>query len=62
MATKMYTYSRVLGLIGPAKSYCISWLASDKNSSFFSVLGICVLRFLPAAMQLGQSPDTSPAT
>ena len=54
IATKIYTSPRVFGLIGPAKSIWISWFGSVKISSlFFSVDGICVVLFLPAALQLG---------
>ena len=53
MATKIYTSLRVFDLIGPPKSNWISWLDSVKTSRlFFSVDGICVIMFLPAALQL----------
>ena len=60
IATKMYTSPRVLDLIGPAKSKWISWFGSVKIFSPLTyVLGICVLRFLPAAVRLGQLSDFS---
>ena len=59
-ATKLNTSPRVLELIGPAKSNCISWFVSDKSSLLFDfVQSICVLWFLPVALQLGQLSDFS---
>ena len=54
MATKIHTSPRVFDLNGPAKSNWISWFDSGKISRlFFSVDGLCVIMFLPAALQLG---------
>ena len=60
LVTKRYTSPRVPELIRLPKSNWISLFGSVKTSSLFlSKFGICVLRFLTVALQLGQLSDFS---
>ena len=60
MATNIHTSPCVFDLIGPAKANWIFLFGSVKVTNlFFSIDCICVVVFLPAALQLGQVSDFS---